>query len=127
MVKAEWGTKRICQSCATKFYDLRRQPIACPECGKTFDPEALLKSRRSRPAPAKRAAPVKQPAVATGGKDDKALGGDPDTDLGKEGGDLAEGADANDDDDSVVKNAPELGGDDEDIAEVVVTRDSKED
>jgi uncharacterized protein (TIGR02300 family) len=127
VVKAEWGTKRICQSCATKFYDLRRQPIACPECGKTFDPEALLKSRRSRPALAKRAAPAKQPAVATGGENDKALGGDPDTDLGKEGGDLAEGADANDDDDSVVKNAPELGGDDEDIAEVVVTRDSKED
>ena len=54
MAKPEWGIKRVCQSCATKFYDLGRSPIACPQCGARFDPEALLKSSRSRPtAPAK--------------------------------------------------------------------------
>ncbi len=49
MAKPEWGVKRVCQSCAVKFYDLKRSPINCPKCGARFNPEALLKSRRSRP------------------------------------------------------------------------------
>ncbi|HEM46397.1 MAG TPA: TIGR02300 family protein, partial [Alphaproteobacteria bacterium] len=49
MAKPEWGTKRICQSCGAPFYDLRRDPIVCPKCGTVFDPEAVLKSRRTRP------------------------------------------------------------------------------
>ncbi len=54
MAKPEWGVKRVCQSCATKFYDLGRSPIACPQCGARFDPEALLKSHPGRvAAPAK--------------------------------------------------------------------------
>src|SRR3546814_10994454 len=28
----KWGTKRICQSCGTKFYDLTTSPIVCPSC-----------------------------------------------------------------------------------------------
>lgn len=27
------GTKRLCQECSAKFYDLGRQPIICPKCG----------------------------------------------------------------------------------------------
>lgn len=50
MVKPEWGTKRICHNCGARFYDLHRDPIVCPKCGTTFDPEALLRSRRSRSA-----------------------------------------------------------------------------
>src|ERR1700761_3470584 len=46
----EWGTKRICQSCSAKFYDLNRDPIVCPKCQTEFDPEAFLKTRRSRPS-----------------------------------------------------------------------------
>ncbi len=30
--KAERGTKRVCQSCGSKFYDLSRDPIVCPIC-----------------------------------------------------------------------------------------------
>ncbi|HVG81046.1 MAG TPA: FYDLN acid domain-containing protein, partial [Methylomirabilota bacterium] len=26
MAKPEWGTKRICHSCGTRFYDLLRDP-----------------------------------------------------------------------------------------------------
>ncbi len=50
MAKLEWGAKRICHNCGARFYDLRRDPIVCPKCGTTFDPEALLKSRRTRSA-----------------------------------------------------------------------------
>src|SRR5208282_6729755 len=31
-IKAERGTKRVCQSCGSKFYDLNRDPITCPIC-----------------------------------------------------------------------------------------------
>ena len=50
VVKPEWGTKRICHNCGARFYDLHRDPIVCPRCATVFDPEALLRSRRSRSA-----------------------------------------------------------------------------
>ena len=34
MAKPELGTKRLCGSCAAKFYDLSKDPITCPKCGK---------------------------------------------------------------------------------------------
>lgn len=49
MSKPEWGTKRICPNCNTRFYDMRHQPIVCPNCTNTFDPETLVKKRRGRP------------------------------------------------------------------------------
>lgn len=36
MAKPQLGAKRQCQSCATKFYDLNREPIVCPKCGTIF-------------------------------------------------------------------------------------------
>jgi uncharacterized protein (TIGR02300 family) len=35
-IKAERGTKRVCQSCASKFYDLNRDPIVCPICQSVY-------------------------------------------------------------------------------------------
>ena len=62
VAKPEWGSKRTCQSCATVFYDFRRDPIVCPNCGATVEPEQPVKSRRSRngskPKPAAKAAVV---------------------------------------------------------------------
>ena len=50
VAKPEWGTKRICPSCGTRYYDLLRDPVICPKCSTPYDPEAFLKSRRARPA-----------------------------------------------------------------------------
>ena len=36
VVHPDRGTKRICQSCGTKFYDLGRTPIVCPKCDAIF-------------------------------------------------------------------------------------------
>src|SRR5687768_9825284 len=34
MVKPEWGAKRTCPKCATRFYDLGKDdPVTCIECG----------------------------------------------------------------------------------------------
>lgn len=36
MASFDRGTKRQCLHCGTKFYDLHRDPILCPHCGKVF-------------------------------------------------------------------------------------------
>ncbi len=36
MGKVERGTKRQCQECDVKFYDLNKDPIICPKCGEKF-------------------------------------------------------------------------------------------
>jgi uncharacterized protein (TIGR02300 family) len=33
------GSKRICVSCATRFYDLTRRPPVCPKCGTEQPPD----------------------------------------------------------------------------------------
>ena len=48
MVKASWGTKRTCQNCAARFYDLNKSPIKCPKCGREHDREDFVKVRRGR-------------------------------------------------------------------------------
>ena len=52
MVKAELGTKRTCPSCATRFYDLMKNPIHCPKCGVSFIAAAILPSKGDFPAQA---------------------------------------------------------------------------
>jgi uncharacterized protein (TIGR02300 family) len=46
MSKDEWGTKRVCQGCGTKFYDFGKSPILCPICGATFDINVLLRKKK---------------------------------------------------------------------------------
>jgi uncharacterized protein (TIGR02300 family) len=48
LANPELGTKQICPSCQTKFYDLGRRPAVCPKCGTSFDPEEAVRSRRAR-------------------------------------------------------------------------------
>ena len=112
MAKPEWGTKRICPSCGTRYYDLLREQVICPKCGTPYDPEAFLKARRSRPAmaPEKELVPV----------------GD-DTDADAEGLEAVEDEEeavplASDDDEEeeeIIEDASELGEDEDDMAEVI--------
>src|SRR5690348_6713321 len=47
MVKPEWGTKRTCPKCSTRFYDLGAEdPVHCINCGTDFIPEPVLKSKQ---------------------------------------------------------------------------------
>ena len=46
MAKPEWGSKRTCPECSTRFYDLGKgKPATCISCGHVWTPEPLLKSR----------------------------------------------------------------------------------
>ena len=45
MPKEEWGTKRLCPHCGTRFYDLTNDPMTCPACGNTFTADSLVQGR----------------------------------------------------------------------------------
>ncbi|WP_022707558.1 MULTISPECIES: FYDLN acid domain-containing protein [Paracoccus] len=45
MPKEEWGTKRLCPHCATRFYDLNNDPLTCPACGNQFSLDSLTDGR----------------------------------------------------------------------------------
>src|SRR3546814_5239844 len=50
VVKPEWGTKRTCPKCGTRFYDLQAEdPVTCISCGTTWAPEPVLKSKQPLP------------------------------------------------------------------------------
>jgi len=117
--KPEWGTKRICQNCGTKFYDLQREHIVCPKCSTEFDPEAFLKTRRSRTAvtPDKEAAPTvaAQPGVEA---EDETLEDEDEA--------AVAGVAGEEEDEDMIEDASELGEDEDDMAEVIENVDEEE-
>jgi uncharacterized protein (TIGR02300 family) len=58
VAKPELGSKRLCASCAAKFYDLNKTPITCPKCGTLFE----VVPETTRPRFDKRAA-AREPEV----------------------------------------------------------------
>ena len=67
MVKPEWGTKRTCPKCSTRFYDLGKDdPGHFITCYYSWMPEPVLKSKQ--PMPFEAAAPVEK-EVATADPD----------------------------------------------------------
>jgi len=118
VVKANWGTKRTCQSCSARFYDLNKSPIKCPKCGREHDREDFVKVRRGRGAATAAAAAATAAAAAAAAKaaakkkiDEAALAGDEVPDV--------EG-------DEALEEADELADDAEDIeVEGVEVEDDK--
>ncbi|RJF94376.1 TIGR02300 family protein [Oleomonas cavernae] len=106
MAKPEWGAKRQCLACATRFYDMGRDPIVCPKCETVFEPEAALKARRVRPDPKaklKAAAALKAGAVVDELDDEEV------------DEDAEPRAVVDDEDEEEDPGIEELGGDEEDI------------
>ena len=122
MAKPEWGAKRICPSCGTRYYDLLRKPVICPNCATPFDPEAFLKSRRARPA-----APVEKEVEPVGA-------GELEADLDTEEAEIAEEEEeeaaplenAEEEDEELLEDASELGEDEDDMAEVIENVEEEE-
>jgi uncharacterized protein (TIGR02300 family) len=56
MPKDEWGLKRVCPNCTTRFYDLQNDPMTCPACGATFSVESLV-AGKPRPVRVEKAKP----------------------------------------------------------------------
>lgn len=98
MVKPEWGTKRACPKCNTRFYDLTREdPVTCITCGYAWAPEPILKSKQTTPF--EQAKPVAESEA-----DDAVVAVDEDLDI----------------DDAEDAEAPDVDlGDDDDLGGVV--------
>jgi len=93
MIKPEWGTKRTCPKCATRFYDLQKEePVTCIECGYAWEPEPILKSKQ----------PLPFEAVKTDKAADSDLAGDDENDLV-----------ADEDEEPNADDEVDLGGDDD--------------
>lgn len=119
MVKAELGTKRICPSCGSKFYDLLKSPIICPKCGVSFIAAPLLPSKGEvpqAPKPREMPKPVAEDAeevsevelvsleeVEEGGDNDDETAAVADVDLGEED----DGAEAEEDSTFLVEDEEE--------------------
>ncbi len=129
MAKPEYGTKRLCPNCGTRYYDMRRDPIVCPHCGSAFDPEALLKTRRTRaPAAAVAAAVVEEEIEPDLTGDEAVEPADPDAALvpDSEEDEDADDVETEDEDEEVLEDASELGEDEDDMAEVIENVDDDE-
>ena len=118
------GTKRLCQSCAGKYYDLNREPVLCPKCQAEFDPTAGVKIRSdtSYKAHGGRAKSVFGRANANRAEPAAAE----DAEVAEEGEDKVESEEAGDDDEDSVEDVAELGDDSDDLAEIVETNETEE-
>src|SRR5207248_4289407 len=115
VAKPEWGMKRICPSCGTRYYDLMRDPVVCPKCSTPFDPEAFLKARRSRPA-----APVERELEPVGAEDiDPDLEAEETEKVEEEEEEGVPLEEAEEEEEELIEDASELGEDEDDMAEVI--------
>jgi uncharacterized protein (TIGR02300 family) len=115
VAKPEWGTKRICPSCGIRYYDLLRRPVICPKCATPFDPEAFLKSRRTRPA-----APVeKEREPIEADELDTEVETEEDGETVVEEEEALPIEEAEEEDEELLEDASELGEDEDDMAEVI--------
>lgn len=55
MAQAAWGLKRLCQNCYTRFYDLNKPNIICPECETPLTKHQYVRPKKKDLAAAKAA------------------------------------------------------------------------
>ena len=136
MVKPELGTKRTCPNCASRFYDLLKDPITCPKCATSFVALQILPSKTELPGMAQPVVPkpretdtsddqdtgevelisLEEAEAAEKGDDETA--GIEDVDLGEDAADAAEDEDdtflVEEEDDGNMGDLVEGGGKAED-------------
>jgi uncharacterized protein (TIGR02300 family) len=130
VAKAEWGTKRLCPNCGTRYYDMRHDPIVCPRCGAAFDPEALLKTRRTRAAAPALVEPAAEDEIEPDlGGEEAPAPDEADAAVSVEGGEdeeEEEGEESDEEEEEVLEDASELGEDEDDMAEVIENVDDED-
>lgn len=123
VAKPEWGTKRTCDKCGDRFYDLNRDPAVCPQCGTERLDKPPAKTSAKATAPAK-APPPEAPSPEPKVVDELAQVVDAfvaDDSVGDE--EENDDIDAADKDGELIEDASDLIEDTDDVAEVVNTMD----
>ena len=117
----EWGTKRACDKCAARFYDLNRAPVVCPKCGTHHVDKPLTK------ASAGAKTPQPEPPTAKPKVNDKAEQAvdatetDDDDDHEEEAEE--EDIDTASEDEELIEDVSDLAEDADDVADAVDIRD----
>ena len=109
VTKAKLGNKLTCSNCGAKFYDLKKKQPICPKCGEAYVVQKP-KTRRAAssagpppaPAPDTTETPEGEEGLITPELDDELLEDNDDSE-----------------EDSVIEDTSEIGGDEEDIGEVI--------
>ena len=136
MVKPELGTKRTCPNCASRFYDMLKDPITCPKCSTSFVALQILPSKTELPGMAQPVAPKPRETEGSDEQDtgdvelisledaeaaekgDDETAGIEDVDLGEDAADGAEDEDdtflVEEEDDGNMGDLVEGGGKEED-------------
>lgn len=110
------GLKRVCVDCGTRFYDMNKRPIVCPNCKAEFSGEIKIKSRRGRNAAVEEEADVSKEEVKKAKVRD-----DEDDELEEDDGaeivslDDVDDGDSNDDDDEDDEALGDLDDDLDDL------------
>jgi uncharacterized protein (TIGR02300 family) len=89
VARPELGTKRQCQTCGAKFYDMSKDPILCPKCGTVFQAVMLRAPVAAKAREADEEVEVETAAVelvsldeVAAGEDAKEVVADDDIDIG---------------------------------------------
>ena len=106
MTKPEWGAKRVCVSCGTRFYDMLKEPIFCPKCGAEYTNSLPQKTKKTA-SKARTESPKKVLETVSAASESGV-----DSDF------LVE------DDDALIEDASDLGEDGDDMAGVIDHMDS---
>ena len=128
----------MCQSCGTKFYDLKKSSVRCPNCHEPYEGKAAksAEGKQAKSAEVKRRKPaVPPPAKAVPQTQDEPplpSMDDDDTESGSkvdvDDADLAKGIEsdeADDEEEEPIEDASELGGIQDDVAEVIEAKVEK--
>ncbi len=106
------GTKRVCEACEVRFYDLARDPIICPACGAQHTPEvrAVIEPQRAgsyAPKTAWRSKSFKRPGPTLPVEADPEIAVPPEAAVVDDA--VEEVADAGPEDDIVLEQEPDDG------------------
>lgn len=108
MPKDELGVKRLCPHCASRFYDLQKDPMTCPVCGATMTIESITSAGRTRTMVAEKTSDNDNDLSVDDLSDDDLDGDSSDVDIDD---DLLE----EDEDDNVsLDEIADVGGEDDD-------------
>ena len=107
MAKPEWGKKRTCQNCGAKYYDMLKEPPTCPKCETVFQQETSQRGQRGRRSRITTDAPKAIPTAAAAVRSTE-----------MEVDDIDE--ETLEDDEPMPEDTSDLvGGDDEDVSDVI--------
>lgn len=113
VAKPDWGTKRTCRDCGARFFDLKRDPAPCPQCGAELTIKVAAKRARAVPPPKSEPPEATEAETPSGADEDGA-----DADDGNAVAATGDGAiEEDNDEEDLIEDTSDLGEDDDDMAE----------